>query len=101
MPTDAEWIAIGQMCNAAVSLIGAIGALFAWMQGRKNAAANRTAAIKAEQDNAASRAAIQEVHASVNGQLEASRRVASALLSTSITAAHARGVADEKANPSS
>lgn len=89
--TDAEWTTIGQACLAVPSIIGAIGGVLAWMQGKRNAAAMK-------KNDEASRAAIQEVHASVNGQLAKAQETQEKLLATSIAAAHAQGVADERAD---
>jgi hypothetical protein len=92
------------MANAVVAIFGAVGGLGAWWQSRRNAeAAKRIAAVtaamsaKATIADIAARAAIQDVHASVNGQLEASRKIAASLLSTSIDAARAEGVIEGEA----
>ena len=85
-PSENEWIVIGQA-------ITAVAALFAWRQSRQNAK-------RQVENNAASRAAIHEIHLTINSRLTQFQAQSAELLATSVKAAHAKGLAEGEARRS-
>lgn len=85
-PSENEWLAIGQA-------ITAVAALFAWLQSRQNSK-------RQVENNAASRAAIQEIHLTINSRLTQFQAQSAELLATSVEAAHAKGLAEGEARRS-
>ena len=82
-PSENEWLAIGQA-------ITAVAALFAWLQSRQNAK-------RQVENNAASRAAIHEIHLTINSRLTQFQAQSAELLKASVEAAHAKGRAEGEA----
>ena len=82
MPTEAEWLAIGQFFTL-------LAALLAYLQSRRNA-------VKQKENNDASRAAIQEIHLTVNSRLTEFKDQTDKLLAASIAAAHAKGMQEAR-----
>ncbi len=86
-PTENEWLAIGQAVTA-------LTALFAWLQSRTNAKRQTESAKQQAINNLASRAAIQEIHLTINSRLTEFKEQSDKLLHSSIEAAHAKGLAE-------
>jgi hypothetical protein len=78
--TDAVWLTIGQ-------LFALLAAGLAFIQSRANYK-------KQVEDNKASRAAIQEIHLTINSRLTEFKEQTDKLLAVSIAAAHAKGIAE-------
>lgn len=90
-PSEAEWLAIGQA-------ITAITAIFAWIQSRHNARQQVEIAMRQAVENTASRAAIQEVHLTINSRLTEFKEQTDKLLIASVAAAFAQGRAEAQAD---
>lgn len=84
-PSENEWIAIGQFFTL-------LAAGLAFLQSRRNA-------VKQTENNAASRAAIQEIHLTINSRLTEFKDQTDKLLAASIEAAHAKGMAEGRNRP--
>lgn len=88
--SEAEWTAIAQ-------LLIFLSVVVTFLQSRMNAAATRALDEKTTKQNADSRAAIQEVHLTVNSRLTEFKETSERLLAASIAAAHAEGRAQGEA----